>query len=103
MWVFSFQRQHFTEATAGMHEFFNSSEFVNYVCAIFSCLKRSPPQRAIAVKLSMEIYRHFLRYLVSLMQEHDCAEIDFSVDGMSSSGKSKVRHVGGWAIRKILT
>ena len=102
--VFNFQRQHFTEATAGMHEFFTSSEFANYICAIFSCLNPSPPQRTIAVKLSMEIYKSFLRHLVSLMQEHhDCANIDFNVEDMSSSGRSKVRYVGGWAVRKIIT
>ena len=102
--VFNFQRQHFTEATAGMHEFFTSSEFANYTCAIFSCLNPSPPQRTIAVKLSMEIYKSFLRHLVSLMQEHhDCANIDFNVEDMSSSGRSKVRYVGGWAVRKKIT
>ena len=102
--VFNFQRQHFTEATAGMHEFFTSSTFVNYLCAIFSCLKPSAPQRTIAIKFSMEIYKSFLRHLVSLMQEHhDCAEIYFNVEDMSSSGRFKVHHAGGWAIRKIIT
>ena len=102
--TFNLQRQHFTEATASMHEFFTSPTFERYVCAIFSCLKPSAPQRTIAVKLSLEIYRTFLRHLASLMKErHECGEIDFSVKEMNVAGRSKVRYVGGWAIRKILT
>ena len=101
--VFNLQRQHFTMATAGMHEFFTSSQFQNYMCAIFTCLKPTSPQRTVAVKLSVEIYKSFLRHLVSLMkQRHKYAEIDFSVENMSSAGRSKIRNVGGWAIRKIL-
>ena len=42
--VFNLQRQHFTMATAGMHEFFTSSQFQNYMCAIFTCLKPTSPQ-----------------------------------------------------------
>ena len=28
--------------------------------------------------------------------------VDFDVQAMSSAGRSKVRHVGGWAVRKVL-
>ena len=28
--------------------------------------------------------------------------MDFDVDQMSAVGRSKVRHVGGWAVRKVL-
>ena len=29
--------------------------------------------------------------------------VDFNVEEMDVVGRSKVRHVGGWAVRKILT
>ena len=104
--VFNLQRQRFTAATSELHAFFTSVEFSTYVCAIFAVGEDLPtvPQRSIAVQLSIEIYYIFLRYLTSLMnQDRNCSEVPLQVQEMSAVGRSKVRHVGGWALRKILT
>ncbi|XP_078384429.1 uncharacterized protein LOC144666877 [Oculina patagonica] len=87
-----------------MHVLFQSADFASYVCAIFDTSTHAATERAVAVQLSTSIYWKFVRHLVSLVRrrrEND--EIPFSVEEMSSVGKAKVRHVGGWAVRKILT
>ncbi|CAB3978897.1 ATP-dependent DNA helicase PIF1 [Paramuricea clavata] len=104
--TFNLQRPHFTAATSGMHAFFTSVKFSTYLCAIFTASDKLPtaPQRSIAVKLSIEIYYNFLHYLTSLINQHrDCSEVPLQVQEMSAVGRSKVRHVGGLALRKILT
>lgn len=102
--IFNLQRQHFTEATARMHAFFTDIQFFRYLCAIFTCNEQTMPQRSVAVQLAKEIYFIFLRHLASLMTHHkDSSVVDFDVQAMSPVGRSKVCHVGGLAVRKILT
>ena len=36
-------------------------------------------------------------------QDHYCSEVPLQVQEMSAVGRSKVRHVSGWALRKLLT
>ncbi|KAJ7350134.1 hypothetical protein OS493_038316 [Desmophyllum pertusum] len=97
-------RQGFTGVTSTLHEFFTSSDFSRYVCALFDARASTPPQRAIAVKLSTSVHWEFLEKLVSVVgqQRHE-EPIPFDVEQMSGVGRSKVRHVGGWAVRKVLT
>ena len=51
----------------------------------------------------MKIYLHFMENIASnirLLQVQEA--IPFSVYEMSEEGQSKVRHVGAWAVRKVL-
>ena len=50
-----------------------------------------------------KIHLQFLKHLSESISEDQSNEaIEFSVEEMSAVGRSKVRYVGGWAIRKIL-
>ena len=52
------------------------------------------------------MYHKFLGNIVKVLPRAEETEsqepVRFVVEEMSVSGKAKVRHVGGWAIRKIL-
>ncbi|XP_020610138.1 uncharacterized protein LOC110048702 [Orbicella faveolata] len=96
-------RQGFTAVTSSLHKFFIGIDFSRYVCALFDATASTPPQRAVAVQLATSVYRIFLEQLVSVVKQQRQEEtIDFDVDQMSGVGRSKVRHVGGWAVRKVL-
>ena len=96
-------RQGFTAVTSSLHEFFSGIEFSRYVCALFDATASTPPQRAVTVQLATSVYWEFSEQLVSVVKQQRQEEpIHFDVDQMSGVGRSKVRHVGGWAVRKVL-
>ena len=102
--VFKIGRQGFFEVRSSLHEFFNSIEFSRYVCALFDITEMQPPQKAVAVELGNSVHWEFMEGLASVMNQQRQEEaIRFDVDEMSGVGRSKVRHVGGWAVRKVLT
>lgn len=101
--VFKIGRQGFFEVRSSLHEFFNSIEFSRYVCALFDVTQMQPPQKAVAVELANSVHWEFMEGLASVVnQERQEEAIRFDVDEMSGVGRSKVRHVGGWAVRKVL-
>jgi len=70
---------------------------------LFDATASTPPQRAVTVQLTTLVYWEFSEQLVSVVKQQRQEEaIDFQVDQMSGVGRSKVRHVGGWAVRKVL-
>ena len=103
--VFSkLRRQSFTKATAGLHAYIISKDFSIFVSVVFGCKEPTSFQRTIAVDLSFSIYWTFLRRLESMIEQDDQDEqIILNVEEMSVVGRSKVRHVGGWAVRKVVT
>ena len=97
-------RQHFTDAVAGLHEFYIGTDFSKYVNAIFACDQPTTAQRAVIIQLSNQIFEEFLNHLLSMVQQvQERSEVTFKVDDMNGEGRSKVRYVGGWAIFKIMT
>ena len=101
--VVKISRQGFTEVTSSLHEFLSSEVFSGYVCALFDTSKCLPAQRAVALELSNSTYSQFLERLRYVMNELRQEEvIPFDVEQMSGVGRSKIRHVGSWAIRKVL-
>lgn len=101
--VINISRQGFTEATSRLHEFFTSTEFSQYVCIVFGVSEVTHPQRSVAIEVAKFIYWEFLEALVSVVRQDRMDGVDFNVEEMDVVGRSKVRHVGGWAVRKILT
>ena len=93
----------FTDVTSSLYGFLASEVFSGYVCALFSTTKCTPAQRAVALELSNSVYSQFLERLSYVMNKLRQEEvIPFDVEQMSGVGRSKIRHVGGWAIRKVL-
>ena len=101
--VVKISRQGFTEVTSSLYEFFAGEVFSGYVCSLFDTSKCTPTQRAVALELSNSVYSQFLERLSYVMNELRQEEvIPFDVEQMSGVGRSKIRHVGGWAVRKVL-
>ena len=55
------------------------------------------------IEVAKFICREFLEALVSVVRQDRMDGVDFNVEEMDVVGRSKVRHVGGWTVRKILT
>lgn len=102
--VVNIGRQDFSEATYMLNQFFNGDDFSLYVCVVFGTNQGTLPQRAIARELATFIYFGFLERLKSIVRQDEiCEPVAFDVHEMSEVGLSKVRHVGGWAVRKVLS
>ena len=96
-------RSDFTTATGKLHQVFNSEEFSRHVSSLFNVSPCITAQRSIGVDLGMAVYFKFLEHLVQLSRkEYQQEVVAFNVDDMSAAGRAKVRHVGGWAVRKVL-
>ena len=61
-----------------------------------------PAQRAVALEVSNSAYSQFLERLRYVMNELRQEVIPFNVEQMGGVGRSKIHHVGGWAVRKVL-
>jgi hypothetical protein len=68
--VFNLGRQHFTDAVAGLHEFFIGTDFSSYVNAIFVCEQPSIAQRTVIIQLSKHIFEEFLKHLLKIVQQN---------------------------------
>ena len=101
--VINISRQGFTEATSRLHEFFTSTEFSQYVCIVLVVNKVTHPLWSVVIEVAKFICREFLEALVSVVRQDRMDGVDFNVEEMDVVGRSKVRHVGGWTVRKILT
>ena len=96
-------RSDFTTATGKLHQVFNSEEFSRHVSSLFNVSPCVTAERSIGVDLGMAVYFKFLEHLVQLSRkEYQQEVVAFNVDDMSAAGRAKVRHVGGWAVRKVL-
>ena len=102
--IVNIARGGFSGCAAKLHSFFNSEQFSMYVKCLFSVSEVSPPHMAIATELALTLYEKFLGCLVD--KSLKCTEADegthFQVAEMSGPGQAKVKHVGGWAVRKLL-
>lgn len=95
--VINISRQGFTEATSRLHE------FSQHVRIVFGVSEVTHPQWSVAIKVAKFICWEFLEALVSVVRQDRMDAVDFNVEEMDVVGRSKVRHVGGWVVRKILT
>ena len=96
-------RGDFTTATSKLHKLFASPEFSRYILCLFNASTCSTAQRSIGVELGTAVYFKFLEHLLCISRKEQHQEVVvFDVEDMSAAGRAKVRHVGGWAIRKVL-
>ena len=101
--VVDISRQGFTAVNCSLHEFFTSIEFSRYVCDLFDAKSTTPPQSAVAVQLEFSVQFEFLEQLGSVVKKEQREDtMDFDVYLKSGVDRSKLRHVGGWAVRKVL-
>ena len=97
------KRCNFTTATAKLQKLFVSPEFAQYILCLFNASTFTTAQLSVACDLGTALYMRFLGNLLALSAKESNEEaIAFDVEDMPAAGKAKVRHVGGWAIRKVL-
>ena len=97
-------RSQFTTVTAKLHSSLSSEEFTVYLRCLFTTTTCTQAQRSIGFHLVKMIYFKFLSHVenVAVNLHRQEAVADFDVEEMSAAGRAKVRHVGGWVLRKIL-
>lgn len=100
--VVDISRQAFTDVTGRLHEFFVCNDFTRYLYSVFDVAKCTPVHRAVGVQLATSLYWQFLENLIDVVKLRRKEIIPFDVQEMGEVGKSKVRHVGAWAVRKVL-
>jgi ATP-dependent DNA helicase PIF1 len=98
-----FTRQVFTGVTGELHCFWGSLEYLQYLKGLFNNITLTATHTVVGGNIGMNLYFNFLDNIASKMKKLQMEEpIPFNVCQMSEEGQSKVRHVGAWAVRKVL-
>lgn len=96
-------RGDFTTATGKLNQLFASPEFSRYILCLFNAPACTTAQCSIGVEFGTAVYFKFLKHPLRISRKEFRQDVvSFNVDDMSAVGQAKVRHVGGWAIRKVL-
>lgn len=98
---FQMKRKDFSEATNKVYiDIICSAVFKQQLQAVFDVL---PTQRSIGSTLTNTLYRLFVRKLAdTFVQQQQTECVALSMSEMPVEGLAKIRHVGGWAVRKEL-
>ncbi|KAJ7369766.1 hypothetical protein OS493_036552 [Desmophyllum pertusum] len=71
--------------------------------ALFQVEDLLPAQISIASSICLELFEKFVHEVsIAIAREHATTEVNFNVPDMPKEGLAKLRHVGGWAVRKEL-
>jgi hypothetical protein len=93
----------FTKVTAKLHQLFGSDIYPELLSGLFDETTISYVHKSVASQFSISIHLMFMKHLMEIVQKDtDKEPVTINVEEMSACGKAKVRHVGGWAIRKLL-
>lgn len=80
-----------------------SDEYLTNLKLVFGAQTLTSVQSAIGAEITQNVYKAFVKYAASF-KHHDLPQaIPVDVRSMPSEGLAKVRHVGAWAIRKVLS
>ena len=93
--------------TANTHKLYmtitQSPAFQRDLEMFFGSNKLLPVQTTIGADLMIIVYKRVIETLVRHVQQRETNEsINFNVYEMPAEGLSKVRHVGAWAVRKVV-
>ncbi len=92
-----------TQVTAKIHQLLGSKSYLGYVSGLFDEANLMPVHKSLASQLVLSIYSMLLHHLLDITEKDMQEEpTTICVEEMDSCGKAKVRHVGGWVIRKLL-
>lgn len=98
------KRKDFIEATNKVYiDIICSAVFKQQLQAVFDVDSLLPTQRSIGSTLTNTLYRLFVRKLAdTFVQQQQTECVALSMSEMPVEGLAKIRHVGGWAVRKEL-
>ena len=101
--VVDMSRQKFTLVTGKFHQLLGSEVYAEYISGLWDTTEYSRVRKSISTQIAIEIYWKFMDHLSNVVkQEIDMTPIQFNVQEMSAAGRAKLRHVGAWAVRKVL-
>ena len=101
--VLDVSREKVTKVTSKVFAFMDSDSFSEIVCGLVNEEDVSRVHLALLSQFAIKIFNLFLWHLKEVVKKDVEEEaVVINVDGMGASGKTKVRHVGGWVVRKIL-
>ncbi|KAL9967257.1 hypothetical protein ACROYT_G025442 [Oculina patagonica] len=97
-------RKHLTDVTHKVYvEIIGSAEYRNELRALFHVQELSEAMISLGSSMCMDIFVFFVHFIAEkFTKHHESEEVNFSVSDMPPEGLAKLRHVGGWAVRKEL-
>ena len=97
-------RKHLTDLTHHVYvDIIGTAEYRRELCALFQVDVLSEAHLSIGSDLCIGTFTFFVHLLASKVDiQHQTEHVNFDVSGMPSEGLAKLRHVGGWAVRKEL-
>jgi len=99
-------RENFTKVSAKLHELFGTPLYHEMISSLFEEMltELSDIEKALATEFSLLIHWELFEFLKGVVKrERNEEPVVFDVEAMDSLGKAKVRHVGGWVVKKLLT
>ena len=103
--VIEMTRENFTKVSAKLHEFFGTPLYHEMISGLFEGMltELSDTEKALATEFSLLIHWELFEFLKEVVKRDRNEEpVVFDVEAMDSVGKAKARHVGGWAVKKLL-
>ena len=101
--VVDMTRESFTKVTGKVHQLLGSECYLGYVSGLFDETIVLPVHKSIASQLAIDVHLMFLQHLFTVVKKDALDEpVIIDVEEMDACGKAKIRHVGGWVIRKLL-
>ena len=97
-------RKHLTDLTHHVYvDIIGMAEYRRELRALFQVDVLSEAHLSIGSELCIGTFTFFVHLLASKVDiQHQTVHVNFDVSGMPSEGLAKLRHVGGWAVRKEL-
>jgi cobalamin biosynthesis Mg chelatase CobN len=80
-----------------------SSEYLRNLQLMFGTESLTQGQSAIGAELTQKVYNAFVQAAARFKQQHVPHMVPIDVRNMPSEGLAKIRHVGAWAIKKVLS
>jgi hypothetical protein len=80
-----------------------SDQYLQYLKGLFNNIELSVSHTVVCGEIGMKLYLQFLENIGTKIRQLQIEEtVPFNVCEMLDEGQSKVRHVGAWAVRKVL-
>lgn len=101
--VVDMSRQRFTLVTGKFHQLLGSEVYAEYISGLWDTTEYSRVKKSISSQIAIDIYWKFMDHLSKVVKkEMEITPMQFNVQEMSAAGRAKLRHVGAWAVRKVL-
>lgn len=103
--IIEMTREKFTKVSINLHDFFGTQLYHEMISSLFEGIvtELSAIEKTVASSFSLLIFWEFFEFLKEVVHRDRNEEpVVFDVEAMDPVGKAKVRHVGGWAVKKLL-